>query len=273
MRLSLIAWMFACGGPTPEVAGPSEVPAPSEAPAPTEPPPVPAAPTELTKVVVPTSAGELTVWPVMHATSVIEAGGMVIWLDPWSKGDLTKHPKADVILITDLHPDHLDSAAIAAVSKEGTRIVAPKAVADQLGTPIASVLANGESFDLGGVVVRAVPMYNNVRGPEGGGVFHEKGRGNGYVLEFGGKHVYFAGDTECIDEMRALTNIDVAFLPMNLPYTMTPEEAAGCVKSFEPGAAVPYHYRDSDRSLFAAALDGAGTEVWMVDYYPVPAEQ
>ena len=97
-------------------------------------------------------------------------------------------------------------------------------------------------------------MYNLVRGPEAGKLFHDKGRGNGYVVTFGDKRVYLSGDTECTPEMKALTEIDVAFVCMNLPYTMTPEEAAGCVAAFDPKVVYPYHYGESDLTKFSSAL-------------------
>jgi L-ascorbate metabolism protein UlaG (beta-lactamase superfamily) len=109
-------------------------------------------------------------------------------------------------------------------------------------------------------------MYNLKRGPEEGKLFHDKGRGNGYVVELAGLRTYIAGDTECIDEMKALENIDVAFVPMNLPYTMTPDEAAPCVKAFAPKVLYPYHYNDSDLSGLAAMV--APTEVRLREWYP-----
>jgi len=129
------------------------------------------------------------------------------------------------------------------------------------------VLANGETKEIGGAKVTAVPMYNLQRGPEPGKLFHDKGRGNGYVVEVAGKRIYIAGDTECTDEMKALTNIDVAFVPMNLPYTMTPDEAAACVKAFAPKVLYPYHYGESDLSKLAEQV-GPATEVRLREWYP-----
>jgi L-ascorbate metabolism protein UlaG (beta-lactamase superfamily) len=111
-------------------------------------------------------------------------------------------------------------------------------------------------------------MYNMKRGPSEGKFFHDKGRGNGYVLTYGGKRFYFSGDTENIPEMRALKNIDVAFVCMNLPYTMTPEEAADAVKAFHPKVVIPYHYKGQDTTVFKKALDGTGIDVRLLEWYP-----
>ena len=129
------------------------------------------------------------------------------------------------------------------------------------------MIANGETKTINGVSIEAVPMYNLQRGPSAGQLFHTKGRGNGYVVTVGGKRLYFAGDTECVPEMKALKNIDVAFIPMNLPYTMPPSEAAECVKAFKPKIAYPYHYMGSDLKQFEDALKGSGVEVRVRDWY------
>jgi len=211
-----------------------------------------------------TSAGPLKIHPVQHATLWLEFGDKVVWVDPWSKADLTG-PKADIVLITDVHPDHHDDAGIAAVRKPDTVIVAPRAVADLV--PGAIALANGETRDLGFLRVEAVPMYNLVRGPEEGKLFHDKGRGNGYVLTLGERRIYLSGDTECTPEMRDLTNIDVAFVCMNLPYTMPPAEAAQCIAAFKPKILYPYHYRDSNLDELDAPLAGSGVEIRKRNWY------
>jgi L-ascorbate metabolism protein UlaG (beta-lactamase superfamily) len=170
------------------------------------------------------------------------------------------------VLITDIHPDHFDPAGIDAVRKAETIFVAPKVVAEKL--PEAKVLDNGQERTELGIKIRAVPMYNQKRGPEPGKLFHDKSRGNGYVLGIGDKQLYLSGDTECTTEMRALTNIDFAFVCMNLPYTMPPDEAAECVKAFKPKIVVPYHYRGSDLGVFYKALEGTtGVEVRKRDFY------
>jgi L-ascorbate metabolism protein UlaG (beta-lactamase superfamily) len=132
----------------------------------------------------------------------------------------------------------------------------------------ATVINNGESKILEGIKVEAIPMYNLVRGPSAGKLYHDKGRGNGYILTIGGKRVYISGDTECTPEMKALKNIDVAFVCMNLPYTMPPEEAAECVRAFRPKIVYPYHYRNSDLNVLAKALKSErGIEVRMRNWY------
>jgi L-ascorbate metabolism protein UlaG (beta-lactamase superfamily) len=205
-----------------------------------------------------TSAGPVKIHPVYHATLWLEIGSKVVWIDPWSKGKLDG-PKADVVLITHAHPDHFDEPGLAAVRKPGSMVIAPKVVADKV--PGAVMLANGDRKDLGFMSLEAVPMYNLVRGPEAGKLFHEKGQGNGYVIQVGDKRFYLSGDTECIPEMKALPNIDVAFVCMNLPYTMTPTEAGACVAAFKPKVLYPYHYRDSNLDELDKALRGSGVEV------------
>jgi L-ascorbate metabolism protein UlaG (beta-lactamase superfamily) len=213
-----------------------------------------------------TAEGPLKIIPIKHASLLLEFRNKVIHVDPWSQGDYTGLPKADLILITDIHGDHMDPAKINEVKKEGTVIVAPASVAKTVTTGI--VINNGESKMIEGIQVEAVPMYNLVRGPSPGKLFHDRGRGNGYILTLGGKRVYISGDTECIPEMKSLKNIDVAFVCMNLPYTMTPQEAAECVKTFKPKIVYPYHYRDSDLNLFVNALKSEkGIEVRLRKWY------
>jgi L-ascorbate metabolism protein UlaG (beta-lactamase superfamily) len=212
-----------------------------------------------------TSAGVVKIRIIRHASMMIEAGGKVIHVDPWSQGDFNGLPKADLILITDIHPDHLDQQAIDQVKKDGTEFIAPAAVAKTV--TLAKVLANGESTTWDKWKIEAVPMYNLKRGPSPGALYHDKGRGNGYVLTYGGTRFYIAGDTEGIPEMRALKNIDVAFVPMNLPYTMTPEEAADAVRAFHPKIVYPFHYRGSDPEVFRKALEGTGIDVRLRNWY------
>jgi L-ascorbate metabolism protein UlaG (beta-lactamase superfamily) len=215
-----------------------------------------------------TSKGAVTITPVYHASLEIEAGGKIIIIDPAKPANFSGLPKADLILITDIHGDHLDPDLIKAESKDGTEIIAPAAVAKTVTT--AKVIGNGEKTTWGAWTIEAIPMYNTTasRGPAPGKFFHDKGRGNGYVLTYGGKRFYFSGDTEGIPEMRALKNIDVAFICMNLPYTMTPEEAADAVKAFHPKVAIPYHYKGQDTMVFKKALDGTGIDVRLLDWYP-----
>jgi L-ascorbate metabolism protein UlaG (beta-lactamase superfamily) len=213
-----------------------------------------------------TSAGSVNITPLNHASTLIEAAGKAIYLDPAKPAKLTGHPKADLILITDIHGDHMDPDSIKAVSKGDTEIFAAPAVTQSVTT--AKPIANGETKKWQSWTIEAVPAYNLKRGPEAGKLFHDKGRGNGYVLTYGGKRFYFSGDTEGVPEMRALKNIDVAFVCMNLPYTMPPEEAADAVKAFHPKVVIPYHYRGSDLAVFQKALQGTGIEVRLLEWYP-----
>lgn len=213
-----------------------------------------------------TSAGPVKITPIYHASALIQAAGKNIYIDPAKPGNFEGLPPADLILITHAHGDHLDPATIAKLSKRGTEIVAPAAVAATLKT--AHVMANGQSIAWEKWKIEAVPMYNLKRGSAPGKLYHPKGWGNGYVLTFGGKRFYFSGDTENIPEMRALKNIDVAFICMNLPYTMTPQEAADAVKAFHPRVAIPYHYRGTNIEAFRQALAGTGIDVRLLDWYP-----
>src|SRR5580698_1813421 len=179
-----------------------------------------------------TSAGPVKITPLYHASTLIEAAGKTIYLDPAKPAKFDGLPKAGLILITDIHGDHMDPDSMKEISKADTEIFAPPAVVQTVTT--AKPIANGESNTWGDWTIEAIPAYNLKRGPAPGKLFHDKGRGNGYVLTYGGKRFYFSGDTEGIPEMRALKNIDVAFVCMNLPYTMPPEEAADAVKAFHP---------------------------------------
>ena len=218
---------------------------------------------------IPATGGDIRITPIMHASLQVEHAGKVIHIDPWSKGDYSKAKPADLILVTDIHGDHLDPAAIAKIRKTGTLIVAPAEAAAKLDG--ATVLANGERKEVAGVTIEAVPMYNLQRGPAAGQLYHTKGRGNGYILTLGGKRLYFSGDTECVPELKDLKNIDVAFMTMNLPYTMPPVEAAECVKAFKPKIVYPYHFRESKLEEFTSALKGQPIEVRIRNWYPAQA--
>ena len=210
-----------------------------------------------------TAAGKLQLTPIQHASLMIQAGGKVMYVDP-AQGSYDGLPQADYILITDIHGDHMVPALVEKLKKSSTVIIAPKAVAEKV--PGSTVVSNGESKTLGDFKIDAIPMYN-LKPAANGTTYHEKGRGNGYVVTYGGKRFYFAGDTEGTPEMKALKNIDVAFICMNLPYTMTPQDAAEAVRAFHPKVAYPYHYRGSDPAVFAKALEGSGTEVRLRDWY------
>jgi L-ascorbate metabolism protein UlaG (beta-lactamase superfamily) len=213
-----------------------------------------------------TSKGMVKITPIYHASLLIQAGGKNIYLDPAKPADVTGLPQADLILITDIHGDHLDPNLISKLSKTGTDIIAPPAVVKTVTN--AAPISNGETKEWNGWKIEAIPMYNLKRGPAPGQLYHPKGRGNGYVLTYGGKRFYFSGDTANTPEMRALRNIDVAFVCMNLPYTMPPDEAAAAVKAFHPKVVIPYHYRGSDLNVFKKDLEGTGIDVRLLEWYP-----
>ena len=173
-----------------------------------------------------------------------------------------------VILVTHTHTDHLDPRVIAALRTPQTRIIVPPAAKGMLlDVRGAETIANGGRITIGDVTIDAVPMYNTTSESQQGPVFHPKGRGNGYVIGFRGTRVYVAGDTGCTPEMQALSGVDAAFVPMNLPYTMSPDDAATCMKAMKPRIVYPYHYFGSDPAIFADALNGTGIEVRLRDWY------
>lgn len=214
----------------------------------------------------PTSAGVVKITPLNHASTLIQAGGKTIYLDPAKPARMFGMPKADLILITDIHGDHMDPDSIKEITKADTVIISPPAVAQTVTT--AKPLANGQTTTWTDFTIEAIPAYNLKRGPEPGKFYHDKGRGNGYVLTYGGKRFYFSGDTEGVPEMHALKDIDVAFVCMNLPYTMPPEEAADAVIAFHPKIVIPYHYRGSDLKVFQKEVEAAGIQVRIMNFYP-----
>jgi len=216
-----------------------------------------------------TKDGDLVIHPINHATLVLGWKELVIYVDP--VGGVKRFdglPRPGMILLTDIHGDHLNADTLQAVASENTQLIAPLAAAEQLPADLrlrTICVANGETKSLLGLTVEAMPMYNTI--PERT-KFHPKGRGNGYVLTFADKRVYLSGDTEDIPEMRALKNIDVAFICMNLPYTMTPEQAAGAVREFRPKIVYPYHCRGSDLDKFKRLVSEVnGVEVRLRDWY------
>jgi L-ascorbate metabolism protein UlaG (beta-lactamase superfamily) len=213
-----------------------------------------------------TYVGDVKITPLYHASTLIQAGGKTIYIDPAKPAKLAGLPKADLILITHLHADHFDPEAISALSQDTTEILAPASVVEKF--PSAQPIANHQSRQWQQWNIEAVPAYNLTRGPAAGQFYHPKGRDNGYVLTYGGKRFYFSSDTEGIPEMRALKNIDVAFVCMNLPYTMPPDEAADAVRAFHPKIVIPYHYRGSDLKVFQQDLAGTDIEVRLLDWYP-----
>jgi L-ascorbate metabolism protein UlaG (beta-lactamase superfamily) len=200
-----------------------------------------------------TSGGPLKIVFIGHGTLLFEFGGKSIHVDPVGQyADYTRLPKADIILVTHEHGDHLDLKAIEAIRTERTKLIGTEAVAGKVQGTMA--MKNEDSRTVEGLKVEAVPAYNLVHMRSPGVPFHPRGTGNGYVISFADKRVYVAGDTENTPEMKGLKDIDVAFLPMNLPYTMTPEMVAGAAKAFKPRILYPYHYGETDLSRLQALL-------------------
>ena len=200
-----------------------------------------------------TTEGKLKIFFLGHATVYFEFGEMIIHVDPVSSyADYTKMPDADLILVTHEHGDHLDDAAIEDITKENTVIILTEKCTEKVTT--GQVMKNGDTKTVQGIKIEAVPAYNIVHMRQGNVPFHPKGVGNGYILTLGDKRVYLAGDTENTLEMKALEGIDIAFLPMNLPYTMTPEMVADAAKAFRPKILYPYHYGDTDTSKLVDLL-------------------
>lgn len=216
---------------------------------------------QLPRDTIPTAAGDLEITLVGHGSLIFSFQGKVIHVDPWSRlFDYAQLPKADAVLITHAHRDHLDPAALALVRKPTTAVVVSPACAGQVEG--ATVLANGESGTFAGIPVTAVPAYNLLHRRDNGQPYHPKGEGNGYVLTFADVRVLVAGDTENVPELKALQGIQVAFLPMNLPFTMTPAMVADLARALAPRLLYPYHYGDTDPGQLVDLLaDTPGIEV------------
>lgn len=223
-----------------------------------------------------TDKGMLKIHPVLHATMVLEWNGLTIYVDPYGGAEKFADFEApDLVLITDIHGDHLNTGTLEKLDLSNAQIIAPKAVVDKLeGLEYASdfALSNGSKMETKGVEIMAIPMYNL---PQTADSRHPKGRGNGYVLTLGGKRLYVSGDTEDIQEMRALEDIDYAFVCMNLPYTMDVEAAASAVIEFSPKIVYPFHYRGgggkfSDVEAFKKLVNEGNekVEVRLRNWYP-----
>jgi L-ascorbate metabolism protein UlaG (beta-lactamase superfamily) len=197
--------------------------------------------------IIKTNAGDLKITCIGHGTLMFTFDGKIIHIDPVSReADYSKMPKADLILITHEHGDHLDPQAIKILQKEGTQLILTETCAGRVSDGI--IMQNGDDKTIMGLKIEAVPAYNMEKS------FHPKGNGNGYIITFGDKRVYVAGDTENTPEMKQLKEIDIAFLPMNLPYTMTPEMVADAAKAFKPKILYPYHFGQTDTSLLVDLL-------------------
>tara|TARA_R110000868_G_scaffold355744_2_gene617322 strand:+ start:2201 stop:2998 length:798 start_codon:yes stop_codon:yes gene_type:complete len=222
------------------------------------------------------SQNELEIIPISHATMVLNYGDETIYVDPTGgKKAFMNEKKPTIILITDIHGDHYNIQTLKELDLNGTIFVAPQAVIDKFPEdfkPMLKVLNNGENTTIKDISIDAIPMYN-LR--EEALKYHSKGRGNGYVLTINNQRIYIAGDTEDIPEMRALKNIDKAFICMNLPYTMTVESAASAVLEFKPKQVYPYHYRgteglsDVDKFKTIVNTSNSDIEVVQLNWYPL----
>jgi L-ascorbate metabolism protein UlaG (beta-lactamase superfamily) len=224
---------------------------------------------------VQTKMGALTIQPIQHASLVLSVNGITIYADPAGVDNYIGLKAPNIILITDIHGDHFNIKNIEALKAASTILVVPQVVADKLPDADKNhlvILKNGMDTILSHIIIKAIPMYNL---PESPTAMHTKGRGNGYVLGIANKNVYISGDTQGIPEMRSLKKIDVAFVCMNLPYTMDVKEAAGAVLAFKPKIVYPYHYRGqnglSDVSAFKSLVDAGKKkiDVRLRNWYPV----
>jgi L-ascorbate metabolism protein UlaG (beta-lactamase superfamily) len=209
------------------------------------------------------------VFPVQHASMVIKQGMHVYYVDPVGGAETyAAYPKPTAILITDIHKDHLDKDTVDKLRTDKTRVLGPKAVIDRLG--YGRVVENGGAVSDGDFIIEAVPMYNTTPERE---KRHPKGRGNGYVLNYKKKRLYISGDTEDTPEMRALKNIDYAFVCMSLPTTMSVEQAASAVLAFKPKVVVPYHHKYADLKVFKQLVEegNKNIRVVLVNWYEQPS--
>lgn len=203
--------------------------------------------------IVKTAKGDLEITFIGHGSLMLKFGGKIIHVDPFSKlADYTKLPKADLVFLTHEHQDHLDQVALLNVTTLKTVTVLTEKCREKV--PGGTVMRNGDVRKIEGITVEAVPAYNIVHKRDAGHPYHPKGAGNGYVLTLADKRLYIAGDTENIPEMARLKRIDIAFLPMNLPYTMSPEMVADAARSLKPKLLYPYHYGETDPARLVSLL-------------------
>jgi L-ascorbate metabolism protein UlaG (beta-lactamase superfamily) len=208
---------------------------------------------EFEEDIIATSKGNLKITFIGHGTLMFTFAGKIIHVDPVSReADYSQLPKADLILITHEHGDHLDTKAIDIIRQEKSDLVLTEKCTDKVEGGI--IMKNGDVKTVQGLKIEAIPAYNIVHKRGSGVPYHPKGDGNGYLIVFADKRVYVAGDTENTPEMKALKDIDIAFLPMNLPYTMSPEMVADAAKAFGPKILYPYHYGDTDTSRILELL-------------------
>ena len=202
-----------------------------------------------------TSGGELTITFLGHGTLMFGFNNKIIHLDPVGcEADYHQLPKADLILVTHEHPDHLDPDTLELLRTEKTAVIATEICSGRITNCV--VMKNEDVETIDGLSIEAVPAYNIIHMRSEGAPFHPRGDGNGYIVTFGNTRVYVASDTENIPEMKTLRDIDIAFLPMNLPYTMTPEMVSDAAKSFMPKILYPYHYGETDTSRLIDLLEG-----------------
>ena len=212
-----------------------------------------------------TEGGEIVINPISHASFVMSVPGLVIYNDPvGGKAPYDGHAAAGLVLVTHEHQDHFDPETLAAVVGADTKLLVNPAVMEKLPAELkgkATAIANGGKTTVGTLEIEAIPAYNTTEDRK---KYHPQGRDNGYVLTVDGARVYIAGDTEDIPEMRALKDIDIAFVPMNLPFTMDIDQASSAVAEFKPGVVYPYHYKGSDPKAFADKVKAAAAEVEVV---------
>ncbi len=207
-----------------------------------------------------TSSGNLVITFIGHGSLMFSVDKFIIHVDPYGKmADYSTLPDADLVLITHNHPDHLDTTALNLIRKKGTTIIGPQSIAGEVKDAV--FIKNNESKVVKGIRIKAVPAYNIVHKRKNGQPFHPIGEGNGYIITLNGKKIYIAGDTENIPEMKQFQEIDIAFLPVNLPYTMTPEMASDAAKAVGPQILYPYHFGDTDISKLTALLEDENIEV------------
>ena len=213
-----------------------------------------------------TEAGTLRVTPLGHASVLLELGDTVIHIDPYSEvADYSAQPDADWVWVTHEHGDHLDLAAIEEIATEETQYLMDERTAEAAGLEDVTLIANGDTLELDGLTVVALPAYNVVRERDNGQKYHPEGWYNGFILEIGDFRMHFGGDTECIPEFADVGPLNVSFLPINLPYTMPPEEAAACYRTLNPEIAIPYHQGEFDPQIVADLLADTDIEVRVLE--------